>query len=765
MANAILGADLCPSIFDPTDGNFLVGGQIFFYASDGVTLKNIYDSPTREQTLPNPYTLDSIAKLPLIYYDVDDNYVIEIREAPDPLCPGCPGDLIYPPFEYFPPGVSRGSSAGEVYNYIPNGTFLHPIKFFNNSTSPNLVTTEITEICAGWQLEAIGVSPSSGLSVFIENLHDDNIQGNPYNQSRVQSLLIDESLSEIDLKCNIGNINVLQSEPVTISFLCSASIGAGELLSIVLHRDLGNQTTDDVILGTVIVPSERERVVLNVVMPSEFSGEIDPINARTYFKIRFPNDKIFDISITAVQIEVGTILDPFYIEQPLSLSDSKIIGDIFSFPQDVYNTLAGQDQFVRFLYTSNVIHPYLETGNVRLHVSSAQLPADVLVCDGSSLDIDGYSLSGIPHRRLYNVIGDTFGSTGSLSVSNQDNVVTFTSVSLGNELSAYLPGTTNFTVIRTNKAYKLGIIATYVSPTQIDIQWTDNFDVGNSIGPVSTFYTILTPGGVSPTRDIDVDINSVPRYIGSAFSTSISVTDGVPRDVYTGNNGITVTNTQAGSLVQPAKCTLTFNSNFLKTDAVGPTLYPLGDQAILGPASWLVYGNYLQFNSVDRIASGNNFSSVNTDQQFSPSASAMHILFRYDGQLGSHINGAEQTLIVDFSSQNSWQQNLENFVRSVNNPFEYQVTVTEVPAPSQYFLFSTTVAEEYFWFFLTDGGGGVDPALPGRIGTQINIASTDTLTEIAQNIAEAIRDFNFSLPTQADLPARPNPNFVWVMSL
>jgi hypothetical protein len=756
MANAVLGAPFFTNVFDPNTGKFLTGGQIFFYASDGVTLKDVFDSPTKEQTLPNPFTFDSIASFPPIYYDIDDNYVIEVREAPDPCCPAIPGAIVYGPFDYFPPGAASGSTEGEVLNFVPNGQFLFPINFNKADEDAGELDGDVVEIAASWEFVARNLETPNSLRVFVENIHNQDLSGNPYNHVRVSNLDVDPKATNIELLTTLGYVNVLQGQPVTFSMLAQALTGNAPVVTLILERDFNDESNEEIIIGTFNIPSNLEDVILNFTMPDNFSGNLDVYDARTYLKLRFPNNEIYNITITNVQLEKGTINTPVYIENPLNVSRAHIIGDMTILPSEEFPEIEGYDEYTQEIYSKNKFRPRLNTGDIEIRFIG-NLGDDELFSEGQSLSVTKYT-GYIPNRRLFDVIGDSFGGAGELNISSNGGDVIFRSIVGARPNSTYTVGDTSFTLSQDQIGLKLGVSASLFSSNEIDLTFADKFAPSLSFPGQS--FSIGGPSSYS----------NPSRIVGSWFTYTttgnVSTTRRFLNGFGTGNQAILSTDIDAGSPSTNAIARLLFNSaNISDYETNSQTLPAENDNTFA-----ILYKNYLEFPSIQNNTHGRalTFFSAGFASQASPSPA--QILFSVDGKIGGHIDGpSSTTLIFDFLKDQSVTKNLERLETAINNEFIERFTISSSPSPGQHILISSSTVDYYFWFFLTDGGGGTDPLIPGRTGVQINISSVDTNEQIAESIAiqgqAAITDFTFNLPAQADFPAIPNANFKYAIKL
>lgn len=739
--NAVLAPSLYPSIFDPSSGGFLVGGTISWFATDMITPKPVYPSPdTTGSPYPNPYTLDSIAAEPPMYYLTDEPYWIEIRQATPAGCACAELDPIYS-FFFYPNSNTPSSQTQQVYNFISNGQFLWPIIFNTPDQDQSKIYIDgTTAVCVAWKMD-VDNTAENDVDVFFESVLGASVSGHPANLIHVKVNDVGATMTKLDLVTGWGRLNELSSanggEIVTLSLVGSAVTGSPIVLEIIISQQYNVGDIIETLVGTITLPTGLALPTQSLIFtmpPIESAMIIDTVLNQTVLKIRGPLlTPNIEYRFTDIQIEEGSVMAPAYVQEPFGVIRARGFSQDFSFPSDdvAQNTQQGMLNYERLTLVNNNYHWVANTGTFK-PVPVSALPPDMLFIDGQSLNVQDY-VNGIPLQRLYNVFGTQFGGVADIVAStNGTNIITAGSPVGAREFSAWTAGSSGFTVTQTVIGFKLGVSAalTTGSTTSTDITFLDNFAPQQSSG---------LPSGRSLAIPTQV--------IGNGFYL-LNTSGGT----YYGSQAITVTTVDAGSGSTQAIGRVAFSSSIIsgyqtQTPSLG------GGQ--------IATANFLEFAALSNNFRGNYTSYTPPSRTNSP----MCILFSVDGVINNGLpaEGTQAQITVPFLSTLSLAQNVQVFINNVNNPFVYTITVGALPAASSDFLFSSSTTNYYVWF--TINGTGTDPAVPGRTGILCALLSSDTPITAAQKIAVVMRSATFSLPTQADLVALGNANIKWAVYL
>lgn len=718
MANAVLGANLYPSIHDTVDGLLLAGGQIFFYEEDQVTPQAVYMDPFRNNAYSNPLVLGSVGQEPPIYYEPESTYWIEIYRSPAPGCPCIDEMPLYSFFFY--PSVEDSETSEFANNFISNGQFAYPISFNRIDEPVGIINNPHTFVAQGWEFDATTSSQNQILVSFIPLFTTSTIPANPQNYFNLQVNQFGSGITKLDLYQTIGYVNILQGREVTLSLNGFSSIGASEQIEVIVENIYDGEDVIETTVGTLEITSTLAQSSLVFTFPTITNNPIDSVNNKTNLRLRFPLSTIINVSITNVQIEIGNRPTPVFIESPKDEIASRSFFNHYVGPEES-TSFAGESEFSNMTYINNQFSWSQNTGIFEI-VYDGSIPDDMEVCTGQTVNITDYSAAGIPYQRLYDKIGNTFGgNSDSVVAISSDEVVTISPPNGGRENSAYTVGNlgTLITITKTVTGYQLETVAsliTAVSLTSIRLENLTPGTMNTTPGSLAnTNFGAYCYWGTESGLPAIVDINNPNNYSTEFSFLSVNANDYVTR-------------TAGGS--------------------------PGFDTAIS-------MFDFSSLNPVDTTRADYNASSV-------PVPSYNVIRFKVDGAFGGgnvdRLVGVV-TVDVEFSSSKSLRENLNTFIKTVNNGFEYTLTVnsTLTGSAGSYFFYSSVTTDYYGWIRVD--GGGVDPAIPGRTSVPIDIASTDDLDEQASKIASSISTSTFSFPSSTDFPIIPNANLVYAVHL
>lgn len=663
-------------------------GKIYFYADEdhSVELPTYSDisDPNNPVINTNPVVLGAAGEMPLFYLE-DRLYYIEIRDSLNALVRT---------ISHYNPSSNTGIFSGINYNFIDNGQFTYPIKFWEDDKEVGEITAATTRVAWGWDFRQDGVTTTKNYITF-EDVSQEGIEGSPEKELVLTSTSIDAAEQTKDLVSVIGAVNLLAGQKMTFSAMLqnkNAGTVTGQLL---LECNYGKDGSDtqQILLETFTITEEREKQYFIFDVPSIDSKTIGEGNYLAPI-LRIGVGQTCKVGITNVLDLPGSITEPVYVEESGGDERAQILGSSTSIEID---NASVDKNYSPYFYKDGLIAPLPDTGAILL------IPNDVsqnyrVPCDGATYKVSG-STKSIPNKRLYSRIGNLFGEAGDIIATSSSNVITVSSGKGAREKNPFTAGTTSFNVVQSAIGLSMGIDAEVYSATQILFTWVEKFAVANNTPSVFGVecYPGIMGGGLN--------------YLNVPIVFAFSVLN--PGDV--SNNAQVVVDF------------LSQNINDYKVK-----------QRILAPA---LSSPFLDF-AAD--------SSLNTRQ---PAVNTLNrvIGFSVNGQADGYGFFTEKTIHVPLWTGYNLEDNLKYIVvPTIANPFVYKITVSAKPTESQYFLYSSKDTDYYAWYKVD--GVGTDPAVAGRTGVEVNINSSDSLEVIAQKTAAEMDTLTFSVPDVSDLP-------------
>lgn len=690
----------------------LAGGFIYFYEDENRTVQaNTYSDVSDNNNPvinPNPIQLGSSGDFPPIYME-DRLYYIVITDNT--------GDEANPVevLEHYDPSDLIANASAFNDNFIINPQFNFPIDFAKTTDEPGEITKATTVVAWAWEFLEDENTDSKNYVTF-EQITGQSIEGNPINQIVIdcQDTTADESLK--DLRSYLGEADFYNDSDLTFGAQM-IRLGATNInVTLLLEINYGDQGSpaELIELTTFNVGVARNKFAFAFPVPSIAGKTIGEGNYLA-LRIRSPLQTISRLGITNVMCVPGNQLSVVFSDEPYGFSKAEIIGEATSIDN------AGlPENYSPYYYVDGKIIPYANTGDIILCPTDAPQPFRH-ICDHASLKINGYNDQDIPYRRLYDVIGTTFGSGGDLIVTAKANVVTFASPVGAREKTPYTAGTTAFTVANT-------IIGLFQG-----IDLIDNNDMSVS----GSFYNQFAPSQTTP-----VFPNVGAPTITTSSPAGLMAYWGSPA---INTNNIQVTTLTPGSGVTNATFELTFTS-------LDPAQYQTRETFV---NDFYVASSFLEFAdfAINSRQPGGNPEYINSGCRFSLDGQ-VHYPIGVRSSTGAQLVNISSTGkvldTVDFKSALSMKQNIKIFIATVANPFNWTITVTGFPTAGQYCLYSSGTIDYYFYF--TVNGVGVDPAIVGRTGTAVPIFAGQTNEQIAEIIAETLNSGTFNVPDPSDLP-------------
>lgn len=673
-------------------GKLLDAGTIdFFEAEDHTVRRSTFSDPAGSVVNPNPIVLNNVGSAPIIYMQ-NAKYYIVIKDKF--------GNVVKTYDNYIPNsggGDSPIIKADE--NYITNGQFEFTREFLvkENDKYP---TADITFVAAGWEWWQ-DHNTTTKTEITFENVSNISIESNPLNEIVINSFDPQSGETTKALRQLIGNAQTFENETMTFS-LTAINKGTGTTpVQIKIYKNYGSEsstTAEMLTITTFNVDTSRKKYSFSYTFPGNAGKDIKEDSA-LYFVISFALNQNVKVGLTNVMQLKGTINAPVYPEMPLFIIKAKAFAAMKSSNLD----------FDQGYYPVTQLHggtqePFSNTGLMAIYTKGKQ-PVNALKCDGRTLKVSDNTIPTIRNRRLFNVIGKTFGGGGDLVVAQSgpgSDTIKFDLAVGGREKTAYTVGNlgTKITLTNTIKGLKGEVKAVKLPTGEVECTFLGNY----------------TP--------IHKDINT-STYCGYD-------------NLYSHENQLKSTDHSAGP---PAVFRIDFLSKNISDYKTGSTS---GSATVLkGVLGWNTPSSDVPF-------------AANVAKNNPPDAPSILVTFKVDGKLGLTATGKTATYTIPFKTSLSLDANKDIFVNTINNPFEWTIKFNQAPAASQYFEYSSDTVDYYAWYKVD--GVGTDPAIAGRSGREVQINSTDTNNVIAKKTADALNSLEFNLPNEAT-PAHGLPAY------
>jgi hypothetical protein len=716
------GLAFTPNLYPIGPNVPLSGGFIYFYEDENRTVQANTYSDVSDSSNPvintNPIQLGTSGDFPPIYME-DRFYYIVITDNT--------GDQANPVevLEHYNPSEVVNQPSAFNDNFVVNPQFNYPITFYKTTDEEGEITDDTTIVAWGWEFLQDEETDSKNYITF-EDVVGQGIEGNPIKQIilNCEDASSEETLK--DFRSYIGKVDFYSGQSLTFSaqMISLRLVPAPVKIFIELFYGIGGSPTELIELTSFTVGVTRQKFVHSFSVPS-IDGKL--IGTGNYMAIRIqPSiNAVCLVGITNVLVAPGVQPSAIFNNEATGYSKALILGE----STDISGAGLIQN-YSSYYYNDGKIFPYSDTGTIFLQPKNEVTPYRLL-CDGSSLLVNGYSDTDIPYRRLYDVIGLEFGGGGDIICGVRGKEVSFESAAGARAKTAYTAGTTTFAVANPFLGLDMGINIVNNNDYSVTATFVDNFAADQTVPNFFGSYTFLAPSSLLP---------QAAAYWGTGGGEINA-------------ENITINTTAPGSVSTQAVFDLTFHS---KASSDYQTRQ-------VSSSNQLVVSSFLEFSAL----------SPNSRQPGGYGGDTLNhvVLFSLDGVFNIHIGmpavfliSSNAYTVVDFKSNLSITQNIKNFVKTVANPFLWTITVNNAPSASQYFLFSSATVDYYGWF--TVNGVGVDPAIGSRTGVEIPTFTGNTPEDVARIIAETINSQTFTIPAPADLPALVTDSKVsWFINL
>lgn len=567
----ILGSDLEQLFRDKDTGLPLSGGKVYFFEDDARTIpKPVYQlmgSPPNYTyvALPNPVTLNSVGAFGVnVYalpYDMTTGnlelYFIQVYNS---------ADVFQFSREAIPNiSVSEVPETQEI-NFITNGQFLAHNNILANGTVPaGRITQNETAVAYGGWYYVTNVSIGATDNVFFQRF--DSFGTNPTQDPRY-AINVEctnaISVSPKDLRLRFENVNRFSSDTEIFTFGFSGinnSVGNIDL-EIWVIKNYGTGGTphgeESFSKGTVTINSSYSNVSLPFVFGSN-AGKSLGTNDDDYVDvaIRFPENSLFNISLTDVYLVLGEKNDVSY---PITTNR-----------QDKYRAVAGglnlpdydgNDVGLPLILTKTGIdYDRSSIGSLRVvtYETGGVLPG-YLRAVGTQYETNAIdSTDGIPYSRLQqkyfnNTLRFPIHGTGQdyqIMLYDGSSSTAILSANRAGTLGGVAAGTSPFTVTRrihigVNGGYR--VFSTNVTSTTFRINNLEDNAVTEATAGTSTFVMSLIQSGLTfgatslsaeyrvtqhGAKEEITDFNAIAAStLGGLYFTFTSLSGGTPTSYY-----------------------------------------------------------------------------------------------------------------------------------------------------------------------------------------------------------------------------------------
>lgn len=727
----------------PKIGEPLVAGKLHFYRNDDHAVRADTYSDVSDPQNPvvntNPIVLSAVGSCPPIYLQ-DIPYFIIIESAEGEV------DSTLTNYRGAVFGQDTNNISDTSNNLLANGQFSYPIQFNRIDQTEGEITQAITEVAFGWNfVQDFGLESNN---VKFNNIASELIEGDPQFECIVTSIPV---LSETDkyLTGIYGSATAFEGFEMTFSIqMVNKNLSGTVPVNISIEKNFGEGGSPTLIqnIETFDVDATRTKFIVSFTNPSSVDAVVGPGNYAA-IRINFPLNQFLSVGLTNVLLELGSFENPIYVGQDFSTEVSQILGS----STEIEN-LGIADNYSLMTYVDGLISPVARTGEIVISAEGLDFPDKLEIeTPGQSLLVSGYSEKNIPYRRLYDVIGNTYGGSNEhdLIVTSSGNVVTFTSGIGTRQISDYTNGNIGSSFVVANPAKGLmNEVDAIIDPsddTKVIVTWLTQFAINQT-----------------PPQVIDNNVSSTLiglNAIGNYYTAGNVPSSRTPSNW--GTRAISITTINGGSGSDYPQASINFLSNSIFQYQSFNQVW--NNNRGIGNANYASSGNVLDFctdilNNLRGTYSGNVAGGPVQPLTFSP----VVVRFQVDGAFGPmpvfEPIGTVNTVTFNMISSDSLSQNISRFIKAIANPFVWTITINAAPLASQYFFYSSgpsdTGTEYYGWYRIN--GVGTDPAIPDRTGVMIDILSTDSVVTIAQKTADTINSLSFNLPTPGvNLPELP----------
>jgi hypothetical protein len=685
-------------LVDKDTGQPLAGGQVTFYKDTArTTKKKIYQITGTPPDynyieLPNPITLSNVGTFQdgsgndvmVYYYPYDEDDKVELYFVDVKSSTGVPQF----PREGTPNVSAELETADDVKNYVPNGQFL-----LQNPRVSDEIITEKTEIAPGnWFYQrSAGSTALDFVSFVYHSTWSSNPTGSPRYSCRVKCTSPHLGDTTKELRLEFPDVNKFASDSQKYTYQFEArSLSGPVTLHLITGRfyGLGGSPEVNVNEGSFNTSAEFQKFNVSFTIGNNEGKVIGP-NYDDYlvFALILPPDSTFDLEFTNFILTEGEVLISNF---PATTDQVFMSNSLFTPP------FLGMDRSLFYL-------PVIQTGRGLEHDSSivGEIKAfpdnsyrpGYLLCYGQKINTFAYTAEGVPYERLWDKLWDS-----SLKVPIYGTGSGY--------MTSFNDGVNPQLIISNNNAGVVAATADGAIPTGF------------------TFETVHT--GVASGYEV-----KAYTHAGSGFYI---ITDnfGFLRGTPSSPEGpyFLAPNQTASGLPVPAGFSRVFEEYATQdTPQIDKIATPVGSGTLAG-----TYGVFI-------INPGSSKQHTVTPGDYG------YWWYKVDGVgVDPALVGLTYNVPVNIRSTDTAHEVAEK-TRMALNGWHVSRIVT-LPASSvtagSYFLLNTTTQEYYVWF--KKDLVGTDPALPAKVGIQVNLLSSDNADLVASRIKEDINKKFFAIP-------------------
>jgi hypothetical protein len=627
----------------------------------------------------------------LFPYDEDgnvENYYLRVRAE---------GESIN---QFTREGVPNLSSSGntedtKIINFIPNGQFL----IHNNlPETPDYEAGEvrepITEIAqGGFTFERPDTSAATDIVTFQRyGSFITNPTGNPRYALRVRTTVpfAGDTFKDIRIKFNDVNKFCSEDEQLYTFSISGQSNTGGDLsaaLVLIKNYGTGGDTEDEIpIANLTFTTNDTIQNIMFSFGDNDGKSIGDDNDDFVQLAVRLQTNVANDLEVTDWVLTPGQVnITQFPPTTNVEMISQSMAGEIEVPDYDGYDLYLPVVIGKNGLQTDrSVIGDVIYESQLSEYVSSLHPSTNRMLADGTKYLVIDYSDLGIPFRRLF----DKYWNSTS-KIPQYGTGADF--------FSAIFPGTGNEMRIVNNTAGSVtnaADVSTTFTITTIKTGATTYY-ARAFLTAASTFYIeSLNVGAVTEAYDED---------------TGFTLTNLRPSDedkIWAFGEGAVLPN---GSAISPAVTSVTTVAESSLANPGNPGKYFVFYTYNSGIQSFYVW--YQITNETDPAPMGIS-TGIKVILTSGDSAATVAEKTR------EAINGWQMTKILT-------------------------VAASAIPAGA-YFTINSTGAGYYVWY--KKNGAGTDPAVSGRTGILVEIASSDTNTQVAEKTRVAINSYSFASP-------------------
>lgn len=755
--NAVLFPSLYPSIFSPVDGLFLAGGKIFFFDEDKTTPKNVYQEPDAATPYANPFTLDSIASLP-VFYGLNDGkpYWVKIYAAPDPGCDCLEDDPIHETFVYLNSSGSI-SSEQQIENLLPSYGFDSKVfaDYYAADGIPLSSGRNIHYFSQGLYFDITTTDLTQKLTYEFSELDNSQIIGNPKNSIIIACDNASGGDTNKQIRIRIGYYNSFQGIQLGLQVRTKLINGALSTIPVKLIRT--KQHVDEIAqdVGELQIALAAQLSAIYFT-PDNLTGTGYANDDELYLCFDLPLNNSFKIELTATWLqesptqEVNISEQNYYLETVKQFFGGMALGTQIQNPEDHYGfpvvQSAGDADYLR------------QTGRIFLGSASYHYNFAYKMRSKGIFKVGSIYDKTVPHNRVIKYLVDSGITNSTNTLMPLAKTSTTLDVSTGlacKPKSDWQSFGSNIVLSDITEQFEMGLIATPEFTTNLTGKITFTF-VDNGVVN-SGFYDPPTSSGSFPgAGHFDDHSLYITNYLGY-FEEDLSSNEVYFRQ-YLKN-----TNISAGSASEQAVCAIRFGEHEAPIVKFGTAS---GNYPVYLTARSELLQDYLKSLNVkyrydittERDYKTGFLTWNKPGDAYTNTNTQKYVLgFNVDGDGAPNVP-AEQSggikKVIDVSRYESNNSVIKKIVSTINNPFVKRFTFNGIPPSGD--TDKTYISTENDdlvlipWNTSTTAYRPTNPD-PGRHPVYYKYTSSTTIAELIDIVEESIKYAVAGIPLPDDL--------------